>query len=473
MRRNTFCDTAACGCLASSTLRETWPFSPFNPSWSGDRVHLEVRRTAGAGGGAAWAGTVMGALALVIALALLVAPRGPQASNRHTVEVVYASTAALRHVLDASDVQLVRDVPPLRLAELRPAGDPRDFIASLKRQQGIVDARLTVARSRAGNPALTLGLLSTPAGGAYEWQWYATGVDRVSSSVLAAAARMTIAVVDTGADVTAPGLAAKVKGSYDVRSGARVADDQDGHGTFVASLAAGSTAGGGGVAGFGGAARLLVVKVGDGTHVTDFDVAAGIVYAVQRGARVVNVSIAGKTRSAAEASAVAYAARRGALVVAAVGNDAQAGNPAEYPAALLESEGSNGVGSVGLAVGASDMQGHRAAFSEHGAFVSLAAPGTAVFGAVSRNAQVSAFPRVSIPGISNGSYGFASGTSYAAPQVSGAAALVWAVNPRLSSREVATILKQTASGGGVWTPDLGFGVINVAAAVDAAARTTQ
>ena len=142
-----------------------------------------------------------------------------------------------------------------------------------------------------------------------------------------------------------------------VPAGAR-STDTSGHGTFVASIAGGSTSGGA-VAGFGGAARLLVVKVGDGTSVSDVDIAAGIVRSVRSGARIVNVSLAGRTRSAVEASAVAYAARHGVLVVAAAGNDALAGNPAEYPAALLQPVGSNGVGGVGLAVAASGMDGRQ------------------------------------------------------------------------------------------------------------------
>ena len=76
-----------------------------------------------------------------------------------------------------------------------------------------------------------------------------------------------------------------------------------------------------------------------------------------------------------------------------------------------------------------------------------------------------------LPGSAKGLYGYSSGTSFAAPQVAGAAALVWAANRALSSRQVADILKQTASGGGGWNPELGYGVINVAAAVEVAGNT--
>jgi subtilisin family serine protease len=287
--------------------------------------------------------------------------------------------------------------------------------------------------------------------------------------VLAAARGITIAVLDTGADLTAPGLAGRVSGTYDVRTGTKAVDDRGGHGTFVASLAAG--AGAGGVAGFGGEARLLVVKVADSATFNDVDVAAGILYAVRHGARIVNLSVAGRTRSPVEESAIRYAAERGVLLVAAAGNDALAGDPPEYPAALLQPVGSDGVVELGLAVGASDFDGQRAAFSEHGSFVSLAAPGASVFGAVAVRAPVSTFPRSSLPGASTGGlYGFASGTSFAAPEVAGAAALVWAARPELTAAQVAEILEQTASGEGSWTPDLGYGVIDVAAAVERAAH---
>jgi subtilisin family serine protease len=167
---------------------------------------------------------------------------------------------------------------------------------------------------------------------------------------------------------------------------------------------------------------------------------------------------------------VAYAARHGVLVVAAAGNDALTGNPAEYPAALLQPVGSKGVGGLGLAVAASDMGGRRAQFSEHGSFLSLSAPGTAVFGAVATKARTSLFALATAPGGAAGLYGFASGTSYAAPQVSGAAALVWAANPRLTAQQVAAVLEQTASGRGAWSAELGYGVLDVAAAVEMALR---
>jgi serine protease len=115
------------------------------------------------------------------------------------------------------------------------------------------------------------------------------------------------------------------------------------------------------------------------------------------------------------------------LIVAAAGDDYA--NRPEYPAALL--------GGDGLAVAAVTRDGTRAPFSNTGPWVSVAALGE-------------------------------KGTSFAAPLVSGAVALVWAANPHLSARQVVGLLQETASGRGVRTQELGFGVIDAAAAVERA-----
>ena len=297
----------------------------------------------------------------------------------------------------------------------------------------------------------------------YEWAFPATRENLVPLSVLRAAAAIKVAVVDTGCDVSQPDLAAKSPEVYSVAGEPADVRDYDGHGTFVASLAAGSVTNGDGIAGFGGDARLLCVRVAhDDGSISAEDEAAGIVYAIEHGARVINLSLAGPTPSKLEAWAIRHAVQRGALVVAAAGNVHGAGNRAQYPAALLQRVGSRGRGGVGLAVAASTVRAHRASFSNTGSYVSLAAPGENVFSALSRYAH---WTQASLPGSRAGIYGFASGTSFAAAEVSGAAVLVWAANRALTAAQVAAVLKRTASGHGAWTAELGFGVIDVAAAV--------
>jgi subtilisin family serine protease len=252
------------------------------------------------------------------------------------------------------------------------------------------------------------------------------------------AARIEVAVVDTGADLSVPAIAAHAPSAYDVRTGASNVGDANGHGTFVTSVVAASS----------GNARILVVKAGSSSGAfTDASEAAAIRYAVDHGARIINLSIGGPSTSPTERAAVRYAVAHGALVVAAAGNDHGMGNPVEYPAALLQPVGSRGAGGAGLAVAAADGAA-RASFSGSGSWISLAAPGVDVAGA-----------------LRSGQSGRQSGTSFAAAEVSGAAALVWAADPALTAQQVAGILKRTASGHGMWNADVGYGIVDVTAAV--------
>src|ERR687888_22084 len=220
------------------------------------------------------------------------------------------------------------------------------------------------------------------------------------------------AVIDSGADVNAPDLADKTPQTWSVLSRSHRVRDVLGHGTFVSSLAAGSIDDGVGIAGFGGDAKLLVVQaIGKDGYITDVDEAAGNVYAVNHSAKIINLSIGGPQTSWIERRAIRYAARHGVLLVAAAGNEHEQGNPVEYPAALLR-------GGIGLAVGATRMDGTRAPFSNTGSYVSLAAPGENVFAAESADSD---WPRAQPSWSSPGYYGWASGTSFAAPEVPGAA----------------------------------------------------
>ena len=235
------------------------------------------------------------------------------------------------------------------------------------------------------------------------------------AALAAVALQPTVAVVDTGANLRVPAIAAKHPAVYDVRSRTHDVRDANGHGTHVATIVARES----------GDARLMIVRAGSSSGAfSDRNEAAAIRYAVDHGATIVNLSLGGPRTSAVERSAIRYAAERGALVVAAAGDD-YASRP-EYPAALL--------GEDGLAVAAVLRDGARAPFSNTGSWVSLAAPG-------------------------------AQGTSFAAPLVSAAAARVWAANPLLTARQVVGVLKETASGRGIRTNRLGFGVVDVRAAV--------
>jgi subtilisin family serine protease len=386
----------------------------------------------------------------------------PAGEARTTAVVTYRSGAALRAALERYPARVVKRLPDVHAAEVRPE-HPGRFAAGVSKLPGIVSVDVPERRFSASEPGLT-AMYSV--GVPYQWQYTATRVGSVPDAVLRAAGSVTIAVIDTGADLTAPDLAAKQPTTYNVFNRGADVRDLHGHGTFVASIAGGSVTNGEGIAGFGGDAKLLIVQTGraDGSF-TDVDEAEAIVYAVNQGAKVINLSIGGTQTSAVEKKALAYAAEHGVLVVAAAGNEFEDGNPVEYPAALLQPVGSSGHGGWGLSVGATTKAGRRASFSNTGTWISLAAPGENVFGAISSYTKTRSWPRYALPGSSQGFYGYASGTSFSAPQVAGAAALVWAANPSLTRDQVAWILKRTASGNGRWTRSLGYGVLDVGRAV--------
>ncbi len=234
--------------------------------------------------------------------------------------VGYSTPAGLATALRGAAV--VRLLPALHAVEVRTrvAGE------TLRRAQGIRFVSRPAARGAAAEPAVALALASPAAG--WEWQFRGTHEDAVPDAVLRAAVAITIAVIDTGADLTAPDLAAKSPTAYNTRTGTGDVRDDNGHGTFVASVAAGSVTNGDGIAGAGGDAQLLVVKAGtaDGTF-TDVDEAAGILYAVDHGARIINISFGGPGTSSIERHAIQYAFDHGVLVVAAVGNEYAHGEP--------------------------------------------------------------------------------------------------------------------------------------------------
>ena len=125
------------------------------------------------------------------------------------------------------------------------------------------------------------------------------------------------------------------------------------------------------------------------------NVAAGIVWAADNGARVINLSLGGNTPSSTLQDAVNYAYARGVIIVAAAGNSA--GNSAFYPASYPHV----------IAVVATDSSNHHASFSNSGPDIAVAAPGVSIYSTMIGN-----------------TYGYLSGTSMAAPFVAGLAAIL-------------------------------------------------
>ena len=183
----------------------------------------------------------------------------------------------------------------------------------------------------------------------------------------------TVSVIDTGLDVTHPEFAGQVERTFDTDSGTSNVTDFVGHGTFVSGLIAardGNTLGGKGVA---GSTQLVAIRASRDGRFALSDLLRGIEFSLRSGADVLNMSLAGKSFNATQARALEAAFFNDVLPVAASGNNAENGNPLEFPAALVG--GKRGGRGIGLSVAAVQPDGRVALFSNHNAYVSLAAPG--------------------------------------------------------------------------------------------------
>jgi thermitase len=191
-------------------------------------------------------------------------------------------------------------------------------------------------------------------------------------------------------------LRKKIAQAKDIVNDDSTVKDLSGHGTHVAGIIAADTNNHKGVAGGCPNCKLLVAKVFDGKNtgtVTRF--AEGITWSADHGAEVINLSFTHPLYSRVEKSAIDYARKKGAVVVAAAGNEDT--NDTMYPAAYRDSV---------IAVTATNKQNRRASFSNYGSWVDVAAPGVEVLS--------------TIPG----GYASWSGTSMAAPHVSALAGLL-------------------------------------------------
>ena len=275
---------------------------------------------------------------------------------------------------------------------------------------------------------------------AQQWGIFAIGADRVWATTTGIG--VIVAVVDSGSGPH-PDLAENLLpgrsffGLVESQDGSDI--DASGHGTHVAGIIASAANNGIGGSGVAPNAQLLPIKVLDQAGQGDArDVAAGVRYAADNGAKVINLSLGGATESSSLTQAITYANDKGALVVAAAGNGGANDKP-KWPASL----------DLTLAVTAVDQSNGATSFDQRGEYIDIAAPGTGIVSTV------------------KGDYGASSGTSMAAGFVAGAAALLFAAEPRVTNTQVRDILLRTATDIGEPGRDLTFGVglINMVAAL--------
>ena len=275
---------------------------------------------------------------------------------------------------------------------------------------------------------------------AQQWGIFAIGADRVWNTTTGQG--VIVAVVDSGSGPH-PDLAENLLpgrsffGAVESQDGADI--DVSGHGSHVAGIIASVANNGIGGSGVAPNAKILPIKVLDQAGQGDArDVAAGVRYAADNGAKVINLSLGGATESSSLTQAITYANDKGALVVAAAGNGGAADKP-KWPASL----------DLTLAVTAVDQANNATSFDQRGDYIDIAAPG------------------FSVVSTAKGDYASLSGTSMAAGFVAGAAALLFAAEPRVTNTQVRDILLRTATDIGEPGRDLTFGVglINMVAAL--------
>jgi subtilisin family serine protease len=253
----------------------------------------------------------------------------------------------------------------------------------------------------------------------YKEQWAPSkiGVD-VTWNTLTTGGPIVVAVLDTGASPTHPELKERLKpGRGFVNDDPSTVDD-NGHGTFTAGLIAATGNNSIGIAGVSWGALVMPIKILDKEGLgTIAYFAQGILYAVEEGAQIINVSAGVPVPSQSMEAAVSYALGKGRIVVAASGN--QPDGRANYPAAYANV----------IAVSASTRDDKIADFSSHGSYVWIAAPGKDIFGTYYREGDT---------------YAQLSGTSASAPYVSGTIALMLSQQGNLTPKAVREILKATA-----------------------------
>lgn len=313
------------------------------------------------------------------------------------------------------------------------------------------------------------------------YQWMLPAVNAAEAHTEATGAGVTVAVIDTGVDATHPDLEGHVVPGATVvenettgkpelipASVEDTSDDWYGHGSHVAGIVAADDDGNG-VTGIAPEASIMPIDMyTEQVRMNDVKfwgmVAAGIDYSVSQGADVINMSLGGISSGIAPSddtqkyldaletlcTAVDNATAAGTVVVASAGNSGSWGNPEMKPGACP--------GAVTVAALAPSLD--RTVWSSYDASVDLAAPGEDVLSVDSTAAENSPTPHL-----------IASGTSMASPVVAGVAALVVEQHPGWDAQQVIDQLTSTAKDLGVTgrDPDTGFGIVDAAAAVGAAA----
>lgn len=272
--------------------------------------------------------------------------------------------------------------------------------------------------------------------------WGIDRIDATTAQLYTKGSTINVGVIDTGIDYTHPDLSLNYKGGYNFVNKTTNPMDDNGHGTHVSGIIAAldNTIG---VVGVAPETNLFAIKVlnANGSGYMS-DVIAGIQWSADNSMKIINMSLGTSVPSKSLKNACDKAYNMGVLIIASAGNSgnsAGTGNNVNYPARY---------DSV-VAVAATDINNTRAWFSSTGPAVELSAPGVNIYST-----------------LKGGTYGYLSGTSMAAPHVTGVAALVMSYNPITNVQTRIRMQTTVTDIGSIGKDNLyGYGLINALKAV--------
>lgn len=313
-------------------------------------------------------------------------------------------------------------------------GNEKAAVAALKNNPNIAFAELDalVAPDATANDPLLAS------------QWHLAKIGATSAWDVTQGTGVTVAVLDSGVYAEHPDLQGKIVVGRNVVAGTvNPLDTSDvvGHGTWVTGVITETVNNGIGGASTAPSTQVMPIRITDRSDGYAYfsDMASGITWAADHGARVANLSYSGAAGSAAVASAASYMMSKQGVVVVAAGND------------NIDYGYTNS--SYLYVAAATDANDAKASFSSFGSFVDIAAPGTYIY-TTNRS----------------GTYSTVQGTSFATPNVAGVAAMVMSANPLLKATDVLSVISSTAVDLGTagWDANFGNGRVNELAAVQKA-----
>lgn len=295
--------------------------------------------------------------------------------------------------------------------------------------------------------------LMSPNDPLYNQQWNFKMVNVSQAWDISNGSGVIVAVIDTGVTMTTDLSNSHFIGGFDFVNNDFTTTDDNGHGTHVTGTIAQTTNNNLGVCGIAYGCTIMPVKVldasGSGTY---SNVANGIYYAVDNGAKVISMSLGGTSPSTALYNAIRYAYDNNVIIVCAGGNSYLNGNPIIYPAYYNEV----------IAVGGVRLDGIRAYYSSTGSYIDIVAPS----GDMNQDLDDNGYPDGILQQKNDNSFVYMHGTSMACPHVSGAVAMLIS-NNITDKNEIRYRLEKTATDKGAVGYDIeyGWGILNITKAL--------